>query len=113
PAEQPASQAQTEAIPIPLLRPVQEETGKEAARANKPVPKSAEDLACRARLRELGVKFEERERLSSDSGCLVEHPISITKLGASVDIEPEAVLNCATARTAAEFVAEIVVPQTK
>lgn len=107
-----APEAEAEEIPIPLPRPGQKESG-EAARADKPVPKSAEDLACRARLRELGVKFEERERLSSDSGCLVEHPIAITSLGASIAIEPEAVLNCATARTAAEFVADVVTPQTK
>jgi len=73
----------------------------------------AEEVACRADLRRLGVRFEERDRLSSDEGCLVSHPVAVTSLGGSVGIEPEAVLNCATARAAARFVADVVVPETR
>jgi hypothetical protein len=105
-------------IPVPRPRPRQDKAGTAgrsdpSGKSDEPAPMPAEELACRARLRELGVKFEERQRLSSESGCLIAHPVAITSLGRSVAIEPEAVLNCATARTAAQFVADVVLPETK
>jgi len=70
----------------------------------------AEETACRARLEELGVRFEERPQLREKAGCSVPWPISVTSLSSTVDLKPEAVLNCATAERAATFVAEKIAP---
>jgi hypothetical protein len=67
-----------------------------------------DEIACRQRLREMGVAFEEREKLSDPVGCLVEHPIAITSLGNDIKLAPEAVLNCSMALGAAEFAANVV-----
>lgn len=75
-----------------------------------PAAMPAQELACRAELRALGVRFEERGKLAGEEGCLVEHPIAVTTLGGSVAVAPEAVLNCATAQAVAAFVAEVVAP---
>lgn len=103
-------------IPLPTPRPGPPQTD---ARSDKALPSDAgtpasmptDELACRSRLRELGVRFEERERLSSEDGCLIEHPIAVTRLTPSVELEPEAVLNCATAQAAAAFVSDVVAPR--
>src|SRR5690606_2426709 len=62
------------------------------------------ERACRARLRDLGVDFEERDRLADpESGCLVAYPLAITSLGPAISLAPEAVMNCAMAEAAARF----------
>ena len=101
-------------VPTPRPEPSQAEdlTDKPPpGKAGGPGPMPAEELACRARLRELGVRFKERERLASDDGCLIAHPIAVTGLNATVAMEPEAILNCATARATAEFVSNVVSPR--
>jgi hypothetical protein len=80
----------------------------EPATAPEPAAMPADEIACRQRLREMGVAFEERERLSDPVGCLVEHPIAVTSLGRGIALAPEAVLNCSMALAAAEFAANVV-----
>lgn len=99
----------------PSSKPAAEKDGpkpKEQAerKEKKPAPLSAEELACRSRLRDLGVKFEERKPLSDEAGCSVPHPIAITSLGADIELKPEAVVNCALAETAARFFQQTVEP---
>jgi len=84
--------------------------GQAEKKKGEPAPPSAEELACRKRLRDLGVTFEERRPLSDEAGCSVPHPIAITSLGSNIALEPEAVLNCALAETAARFFQETVGP---
>jgi hypothetical protein len=115
--EQPAPEPFAD-IPVPSPRPRRPEV---AAPADKlppgeyqgPVTMPASEIACRARLRELGVRFDERERLAGENGCLVEYPIAVTALSASVAMEPEAVLNCTTTQAVAEFVTDVVSPSAK
>ena len=114
PAE--AQPHEPEVIPVPTPRPESAQADHEARQAPPagqatPASMPAEELACRAQLRELGVRFEERERLSSEDGCLIAHPIAVTALSRTVAMEPEGVLNCATARAAARFVADVVAPR--
>lgn len=102
------------AVPTPSSRPdpsaveAKDPPGKDARSPGGTVAMPAAERACRARLREMGVRFEERERLAEENGCLVPYPVAITAFGPSVSLEPEAVLNCATAMAAAEFVADTV-----
>jgi hypothetical protein len=63
-----------------------------------------EEVACRARLRELGVTFKEHAPLSEPEGCSAAHPITVSELPDGVKLEPEAVLTCAMAEATARFV---------
>jgi hypothetical protein len=76
--------------------------------AGQPMP--AEETACRAALRSLGVSFEERPSISDPSGCGIDHPVAITSLGPGIDLEPEAVLNCPMAEAAARFAQQVIAP---
>ena len=77
-----------------------------------PAAMSAEDKACRVRLAELGVKFDERPSQSDPSGCLLPFPVAVTELG-GVSLAPEALVTCALAETTARFVADVVKPETQ
>lgn len=74
----------------------------------------ADEVACRARLKALGVEFEERKAEHDPKvGCSIPYPLVLKKLGASIEIAPEAELNCAMAETAARFAADVVSPAAK
>jgi hypothetical protein len=82
---------------------------RSAATAAKEMP--ADELACRARLRTMGVVFREKpaER-DSEAGCALPYPIVVTRLATNVELSPEAELNCDLAETVARFTANIVRP---
>jgi hypothetical protein len=113
PAEAPAREPEDIPVPTPRPEPPKADEARKAPPGGPATTASmpADELACRAQLRELGVRFEERERLSSEDGCLIAHPIAVTALSRTVAMEPEGVLNCATARAAARFVADVVAPR--
>jgi|APThiThiocy_cv2_1041547.scaffolds.fasta_scaffold00214_13 hypothetical protein len=74
-------------------------------------PPAPARLACRADLRRLGVKFEERAPLSDPAaGCSVPNPIEVSALSSSVGIGPGAVMNCALADQLARFVRDTASP---
>ncbi|MDH6234343.1 hypothetical protein M2281_004961 [Mesorhizobium soli] len=70
----------------------------------------ADEAACRARLNALGVRFEERPPESSASGCALPYPIDVKTLGKSVDLTPDALMNCNLAEAAARFAADVIAP---
>lgn len=72
-----------------------------------------DETACRARLRSLGVVFEERPAESDPSGCALPYPLAVTRLGAKVALEPEALMNCAMAEASARFAADTISPAAK
>lgn len=72
-----------------------------------------DETACRARLRELGAVFEERPAESDPAGCALPYPLALTKLSATITLEPEALMNCAMAEAAARFAADIISPAAK
>jgi len=72
-----------------------------------------EELACRTRLRELGVRFEEHDPIDEPEGCTAGHPLSVSLLSDNVRIKPEAVLTCAMAEATALFVREHASPVAK
>ncbi len=69
-----------------------------------------DETACRARLRSLGVVFKERPAQSDASGCALPYPLAVTKLSATIALEPEAVMNCAMTEAAARFAADTISP---
>ncbi|MCV0397592.1 MAG: extensin family protein [Rhizobiaceae bacterium] len=69
-----------------------------------------EEMACRARLSELGVRFQTRPPELDDADCPLPFPVSMETLGAGIAIEPAALVNCATAEATARFAQEHVAP---
>jgi len=72
---------------------------------------SRDEATCRAELAGMQVKFEERPPLADEAGCRVDHPVAVSSLGARMDLEPDAVMNCATALQAAKFIRDIASPE--
>lgn len=56
----------------------------------------------------MGARFEERPPLSDPSGCDAPHPIALTGLGNGIAVEPEALVNCATAEAVSRFSADTI-----
>ncbi|RUW92243.1 extensin family protein [Mesorhizobium sp. M7A.F.Ca.US.010.02.1.1] len=74
----------------------------------------AEEVACRERLKTLGVEFEEHKAESQpEIGCSIPYPIVLKTLGKSVAIGPGAELNCKMAEAAARFAADVIQPAAK
>lgn len=93
------------------LPPSNPDEPKDGRRETPPV--ATDELACRARLRALGVDFTDHSPIAEPAGCIVAHPINVSSLGGNVEIEPDAVLNCATAEATARFLADVVAPAAK
>lgn len=110
-----AQEKQDPEAPTGPDRPAKAETPDEPKAESKPMPKlpaamSAEDKACRDRLKVLGVKFGERPSQVDPAGCYLPFPVGISTLGNGVEIEPEATISCQTAETTARFVQDVVAP---
>ena len=77
-------------------------------------PMPANELACRERLKALGVEFaDHKAERDTDLGCSVPYPLTVKSLGANIGLSPEAILNCAMAEAAARFAAGIIQPSAK
>jgi hypothetical protein len=73
-----------------------------------------EETACRDRLRELGVEFEEHKaEHDAEIGCSIPYPVVLRTLGKSIGIGPGPELNCRMAEAAARFAADVVQPAAK
>lgn len=73
-----------------------------------------EELACRRRLKSMGVDFEDRKAEHDAAvGCSIPYPIALKTLGKSLDISPETELNCQMAEAAARFATDIIQPAAK
>lgn len=77
----------------------------------RPSTMPADEIGCRTRLKELGVVFDEQPQLADAAGCSVPWPVSVTALSKDVKLLPAAVVNCATALRAAEFVRDHIAPK--
>jgi hypothetical protein len=74
----------------------------------------AEEIACRERLKALGVEFEEHKaEHDPEIGCSIPYPVVIRTLGKSIGIDSGAELNCPMAEAAARFVVDVVQPTAK
>ncbi|WP_292867715.1 extensin family protein [Mesorhizobium sp.] len=83
--------------------------------ADRPADKMPEEeVACRERLKALGVEFEEHKAESDpEIGCSIPYPIVLKSLGKSIAIAPGTELNCPMAEAAARFAADVVQPMAK
>lgn len=118
PSEKPAEAEPPATAPKPPEKPAQAQE-KEIP----PDPRSAsvpqenmpdEELACRRRLKSMGVDFEERKAEHDAAvGCSIPYPIALKTLGKSLDIHPETELNCQMAEAAARFAANTIQPAAK
>jgi hypothetical protein len=109
-ASQPRAEPESPAtVLVPQKRPDAPKIRNVIFRPTPPPPPAR--FACRADLRKLGVKFEERAPLSDrDAGCSVPNPIAVSALSPSMKIGPEAVMNCALADQLAHFIKETASP---
>jgi len=74
----------------------------------------AEEVACRERLRTLGVEFAEHKAESNpEIGCSIPYPIVLKTIGKSIAIAPGTELNCPMAEAAARFAADVIQPAAK
>ncbi len=114
-ADEPQELPETQAAPLPSPRPeaplkpepdaaVADEAPVENPRARQSTAMPSGEIACRARLRELGVAFAEHPPQSEPEGCEIAHPLTVSSLGSGVALEPEGVMNCAIAEANARFV---------
>jgi hypothetical protein len=81
--------------------------------AQRPDPSGqlpADEIACRQRLAELGVKFDNHPAESDPAGCSIPYPIILKSLGTNIGLKPEAEMNCATAEATARFARDIISP---
>lgn len=118
PTEKPAEAESPAAAPKPPEKPAQapeKEIPPDPRSAAVPQEKMPdEELACRRRLKSMGVDFEERKAEHDAAvGCSIPYPIALKTLGKSLDINPETELNCQMAEAAARFAADIVQPAAK
>lgn len=73
-----------------------------------------QEIACRERLKALGVDFEEHKAESNpEIGCSIPYPIELTTLGKFIAIGPGTELNCSMAEAAARFTADVIQPAAK
>lgn len=69
-----------------------------------------EEIACRQRLHDLGVKFDNRPAEADETGCSIPYPITVKSLGETIGLEPEAEMNCAMAEAGARFAKDVISP---
>ena len=69
-----------------------------------------EEIACRQRLHDLGVKFDNHPAQADPSGCSMPYPVKVKSLGKDIGLTPDAEMNCATAETAARFTQDVISP---
>ncbi|MET3577014.1 hypothetical protein ABID19_000029 [Mesorhizobium robiniae] len=118
PGEKPAEAEPPPTVPKPPEKPAQaqeKEIPPDPRSASVPQEKMPEEeLACRRRLKSMGVDFEERKAEHDAAvGCSIPYPIALKTLGKSLGISPEAELNCGMAEAAARFAADIIQPAAK
>jgi hypothetical protein len=116
-----------EEMQAPPKRPVGDELLASVPNVPTPRPESAgglsdkqdagrmpeEELACRANLLSMGVKFEAVPDIRDEGECGIAFPIEVTSLGSGVELTPAGIMNCATAETAAQLVLETIKPAAK
>jgi hypothetical protein len=88
------------AMTPPQPRPQKQAAGEAPGTTSLP----SDEASCRQRLRALGVAFEEAPPIAEPQGCMAPHPVTVSRLSATVALQPPAVLTCAMAEASARFV---------
>lgn len=77
--------------------------------APPPVDAGAE-IACRWRLKELEVAYEELPPIDGEGACGAAAPVRVSGLGGGIELTPAATLNCRMAEALARWTREVVRP---
>ncbi|MEW9804653.1 extensin family protein [Mesorhizobium sp. ZMM04-5] len=83
---------------------------RSAERPNPSGDLPEDEIACRQRLAELGVKFDNKPPEADPIGCSMPYPIVVSSLGSGIELQPRAEMNCAMAEAAARFAGDVVSP---
>lgn len=72
-----------------------------------------DEVACRRKLKRMGVTFRELAPINDGGGCGISHPVEVSGLSGGVKIRPAAKLNCTMAATFAKWVKKDLAPATR
>jgi hypothetical protein len=114
----------SEEPPFPISRPGKSQSDEfigppaPAAPAPKPPPPRPavppEKMAeCLGELQRLGVEFTPQPPITDPTGCAVQNPVAVSRLGTGIKVTPAALLDCPMAVAAARFMTEIAKPEAK
>lgn len=111
PAEKPQARELPETTATPTPKPREKLADAPSSVAASPASPMPDDEArCRERLKALGVAFTEAAPIGEPEGCAAPYPVTVSKLSATVALEPPAVLTCAMAEASARFVHDHAAP---
>jgi hypothetical protein len=103
-----------ETVAVPQARPVDdaaadEDPAEPPAAVEAALPPGGQSQ-CVVDLARLGVDFVAEESAPDDGACAITDPVTVTGLGSDVDLDPPALMNCATAAASARFIRDEVQP---
>lgn len=128
PAPRSSPETPPETVPIPepnprtaIAKPDEMAPAGAPPRPMLPDPRSAlrpdssgqlppEEIACRQRLLELGVKFDNRPAEADPTGCSMPYPLAVKSLGKGIGLTPSAEMSCAMAEAIARYAQDVVSP---
>lgn len=71
------------------------------------------EIACRQRLRKLGVEFRDIPRISNGPSCGIDYPIELAGLSGGIDVKPAVKLNCEVTEAFAKWVKYELAPSSR
>jgi hypothetical protein len=115
PPQKPADAGKPENPAEPVKEPEKKQIPSDPRSDIRPIdPMPNQEVACRERLKSLGVDFEERKPVhDEEKGCSIPYPLAVKTLGTKIDVTPEAEMNCQMAEASARFVAGTISPAAK
>jgi hypothetical protein len=76
-----------------------------------PLSETPEELAmCLKELKALGAEFAEEPEIDGENGCGIAHPVKVSRILPSVDLEPDATIRCETALSLARMTRDMLIP---
>ncbi|MEI2296959.1 extensin-like domain-containing protein [Ensifer sp. MJa1] len=71
------------------------------------------EIACRQRLKKLGVEFRDIPRISNGPSCGIDYPIELSGLSGNIDVRPAVKLNCEVTEAFAKWVKYELAPSSR
>ncbi len=81
--------------------------------APEPAVMPDSEIACRKRLKRLGVNFMDGEPINEGNGCAIDWPVKVSGLPRGVVLTPIATLTCAMAEAVAKWTDDELVPSAR
>lgn len=103
--------------PLPTIAQTPETRLAFVPRMSDPMAKSepaggmpAEEIACRRKLKDLGVTFRNIAPIGSEKGCGIPYPVELIALSGGIEIKPAAKVNCQITEAFARWVKDELAP---